>query len=793
MAYDGSLNFDTKIDTKGFNKDINSISKSIKRLGALIAVTFGTRALINFGKEAISIASKLEEIQNVVEVAFGEMSGSIDAFADTAIEKFGLSELSAKQYASQLGAMGSSMGFAAEQNADMAKEITGLVGDFASFYDIRQDMAATALNAIYTGETETLKRYGILITEVNLQEFARRQGITKTMAKMTQQEKVMLRYNFVMKATENAQGDFLRTQESWANQTRILSERWKQFLGLIGKNLIAVFTPAINMLNNLLVVLIAATEQFNAFYSAVTGKQIEQQNKVTTGIEGSVSEQDALTDAVKGTNKELSKSLAGFDDINVLQEKTADVAAEPLAIASTITTEVAEPKEQEVSPVFEKMLKLLQPLQDISFDKLNASLGRLGKALKPFVAGAFAGLEYLYLNILVPLADFVIQRGLPALIDLIAASLTLISDWAIANQTTMQNIGVATLVFMGAWKVTQLLAFIQLSGGLVATLGNISKAIHAVTVAKIADKWQTIALTALYAKDFVVSLAASGVALVKNTIAVVASTTAKIAAKIAQLALTASIIVWNVIAAISTVLTTAFGAAIAFLTSPIGLVIIAIAALIAALIWLVKNWDKVKEVAGIVWDFIVEKWSQFAGFIKDKVIDPVANFFTGLWEGIKETFVSVFNFIKTAFKNYINGWIGIIESFFNFFIGGINSLIDRVNTFKIDVPDWVPKIGGSSFGFGIPNVSNIKMPRLATGAVIPPNAEFAAILGDQKSGNNIEAPENLIRQIIREEGGGKTEVIIKFEGTLSELARIMKPELDEESKRKGQTMKVVPA
>lgn len=164
-------------------------------------------------------------MQNVVDTAFGDMAGQVNKFAQTALEQFGMSELSAKQTAGQFMSMSTAMGINGQAATDMALNITGLSGDMASFYNVSQDVASTALASIWTGETETLKRYGIVMTQANLEQFAMQEGITKTYSEMTEAEKVQLRYNFVLNATKNAQAILQKRPIHGPKQQRILIRR----------------------------------------------------------------------------------------------------------------------------------------------------------------------------------------------------------------------------------------------------------------------------------------------------------------------------------------------------------------------------------------------------------------------------------------------------------------------------------------------------------------------------------------------------------------------------------------
>lgn len=320
---DGSIILQTKVDQSGINKGLFGIKSAVSKIGAAVGVAFSVTALVRFGKAAISLASDLQEVQNVVDVAFGSMKQSMEDFADTAIETYGISKLTAKQTGSSYMAMAKGMQIADEAAAEMALTLTGLSADMASFYNISQGEARTALSAVFTGETETLKRYGILITEVNLQEFARQQGITKSINKMTQQEKVMLRYQYILQSTQLAQGDFVRTQDSWANQTRVLQERWKEMQTTFGDAFIVLgqlVLPVVNAVVKGLTSIANITKVAFTNLAAIFGKEVstaeQKTNQTAQNIEQQTENQEELNKAVK-------KGLAGFDEINQLAEETA--------------------------------------------------------------------------------------------------------------------------------------------------------------------------------------------------------------------------------------------------------------------------------------------------------------------------------------------------------------------------------------------------------------------------------------------------------------------------------------
>lgn len=335
MAVDGYLNFDTKLDTSGFNgglaqvnttvtKSIEKVKNQLKTFAKTAAVAFSTYAVSNFGKECIELGSDLAEVQNVVDVTFPAMTKQVDKWAKSAANSFGLSETMAKQYVGTFGSMAEAFGFTEKEAYDMSTTLTGLAGDVASFYNIRQDEAYTKLKSVFSGETETLKDLGIVMTQTALDSYALANGYGKTTAKMTEAEKVTLRYKFVQDQLANATGDFARTQDSWANQTRILQLRLDSLKATLGQGLINVFSPLLKNLNSFIEKLDVATEKFKSFTEQVFGYSSATDNSANSAS----SEMTDLADETKSANsalattskktKEIKDNLQGFDRLNVM-------------------------------------------------------------------------------------------------------------------------------------------------------------------------------------------------------------------------------------------------------------------------------------------------------------------------------------------------------------------------------------------------------------------------------------------------------------------------------------------
>lgn len=336
-------------------------------------------------------------------------------------------------------------------------------------------------------------------------------------------------------------------------------------------------------------------------------------------------------------------------------------------------------------------------------------------------------------------------------------------DWLTKSQENFDIAVGSVVAFFAAWEVVKLGEFITNAGGVVSILSGLvtgfvsnTASIVAHTAALLADKLETAAIVALYAKDFVVNLATGTAALVKQAAQFAINTAAKIADTAAQVAMTAATVAWNAVCAIATTVTTALGAAIAFLTSPIGLVVVAITALIAAGVLLYKNWDEVKAYAATIWGAIKDTVSKLIEAVQEKISAVMQAIRTGIetalnavkekwdtiWGGLKDTTVKIFEGIWNGIKGVINKILGGVESMANGVIKGINKLTSALSNIKFDVPDWVPGIGGNSFGIDIPSISEVSLPRLAQGGFVKANTPRLAMIGDNRNYGEIVAPED---------------------------------------------------
>lgn len=328
---DGEIILDLVLNQNRFKKQFSGLQGTVTKIGGKLAAAFSTAAIGALGKQCLELGSDLAEVQNVVDTAFPKMSGQVDKFAKNAASSFGLSETMAKRFSGTFGSMAKAFGFAEKKSAEMATSLTGLAGDVASFYNISQDEAYTKLKSVFTGETESLKDLGVVMTQTALDSYAMANGFGKTTKEMTEAEKVALRYAFVQNQLKDAVGDFAKTSGSWANQVRILSLQFDSLRATIGQGLINLFTPIIKQVNTLMGGLIKLAEHFKAFTELITGNKSQSGSvgatasaaaDASSSLDSATDSANNLSDATTGVGKAAQQAakkmagLMGFDELN---------------------------------------------------------------------------------------------------------------------------------------------------------------------------------------------------------------------------------------------------------------------------------------------------------------------------------------------------------------------------------------------------------------------------------------------------------------------------------------------
>ena len=314
-------------------KKTSLLGRVLKQVSGYLLMYLSVYRLVQVIKDAVTMSSDLIEIQNVVDTTFGDSADAINKFAKTAVRDLGMAELSAKKFASSFGATLKAAGI--EENLDgLSIALTQLTGDFASFRNISYEDAFQKIQSAITGQTKGIRLYGVAVTDANLSNYALELGINKTTDAMTENEKIMLRMSFMLRAMQDSAGDFVKTQNTWANTTKLLSETWKTFLTVLGDTVRIVFTGALNWIvgfvQNLVIVmkyirgffaiLSDASTRFDEFGDIIAGKwAAPDYSGFGDGIE---SEMSAIEESADDASKALNGVLASYDDVQVLSKQT---------------------------------------------------------------------------------------------------------------------------------------------------------------------------------------------------------------------------------------------------------------------------------------------------------------------------------------------------------------------------------------------------------------------------------------------------------------------------------------
>ena len=368
MANDGQIVFEVTADGKHAIADIKDITKAIQqetkkwdvaagesasgienRFSSLLkklvagfsAVKIG-KALLDIGKDAVQAASDLQEVQNVVDVTFGDSAGKIEAWAKSAGAQFGLTETKAKQFTSTIGAMLKSAGMSGDAITDMSTNLAGLAADMSSFYNLDFDTAFQKIRSGISGETEPLKQLGINMSTANLEAFALQQGLKKTWNEMTQGEQTMLRYQYLMQATADAQGDFARTSDGYANSMRTLESNIQSLQTKLGELLVPAVNDAIAWLNKTIESITSdgktrtVLDDFNDI-ELNTAEKLQQIHETASEARTLVDELDRISGVkTNGTQEKVQKLVNDLSNVKLDQGKTQALESFLSALSSNI-------------------------------------------------------------------------------------------------------------------------------------------------------------------------------------------------------------------------------------------------------------------------------------------------------------------------------------------------------------------------------------------------------------------------------------------------------------------------
>lgn len=770
---------------------MKAVAASMKSAFATLGVTISGIALLSFAKsakEAFEVQAEGEaKLATIMRQRMGATTEEINQ----------IKELCSAQQA--LGVIGDEVQLSgAQQLATFLRQTNSLNTLIPAMNNLiaqqkglnatteKAYMVGNLMGKAMQGQASALRRVGITFTDA--EERVLKYG--------NEQQRAAMLAQIITNNVGNMNESIAATESGRLKQVSNALSDIQEEAGRAVTRVAAVFLPVLTSLSSVLSVVAdyanRAAQAFANIFGSNKSSAVSSISYTSSATDG----MDDLAEATSGAAAAAKKlSTFGFDQLQVLSSSSSSGAgtdSQPSAGGSMVPSTAGADEAGESLSWLEKCLKRLKATaKSIDTTNLTNSLDRLRKAAQPLKQGLFSGLEWAYTNVFEPLAKWTVQDALPAFLNLLSGGMSLlssviealkplggwlwdsflqpiagwtggavvsvldglasalegISSWVTKHTGAVQTAAVAAAAFCGAWALGGIAEFIVNAGSLTAAIRATTVALIASTAAKVKDRIAAVQLIAEWV--------AAKAALVAQKVAMVASTAAE----------------W-----LATAATTALGVAVNILTSPITLVIAAIAALIAIVVLLVKNWDKVKEVASKVWNGVKSVWSSAASWFKSKVLDP----------------------LKNGFKFFGNGIISYYEGIANLAIKAVNKIIGAVNKVNFNIPDWVPVIGGKKWGFNINPVKEIKLPRLADGAVFKGNDPYMAIVNDQKHGVNVESPLATIVEAMETalstsdySSSSTTDVNVTFGGTLSALARVLTPYIQVESRRVGGQLSTV--
>lgn len=762
----GQIGLDLVVNQKQFNKQMTGIQSLANKAGKALAAAFAVKKVVEFGNECLKLGSDLQEVQNVVDVTFPNMSARVDEFAKNAASAFGLSETMAKQYTGTLGSMAKAFGFSEEQAYNMGSTLTGLAGDVASFYNLSQDEAYTKLKSVFTGETESLKDLGVVMTQTALDSYAMANGFGKTTSAMSEAEKVALRYAFVQDRLSAAQGDFARTSESWANQTKVLSLQFESLKATIGQGLIAAFTPVIRVVNALLQKVQGLATAFKDMMEGIFGSQ-STETDVLSNAAKSAAEASALTADCTGTTaenlKKASKFLAGFDVVDKISENDSNkTGTENLNIGSGAVSNLTSDAGESSSGVVGKLQSLISYIRGKFTPQFEKTWSKLSRRIRDFKDNCFEVFEDLE-TLVQPFTEYLAGPFLSSLETIVETARNIctglfdsfnnvfIDIWDIAAFPLLEKLITQWLPLFSEFSTL----FCEFSGTVFDELKSAFDMVWEDAGSPLLENLTTMFMDLMsllqefwdnYGEPIFQNLQIA----VENTGTVFQTQWDSYLKPMFDSLMETIDEIWNghlspfvanFLEFVGELVNGALEIYNEFIT-PIRL-------------WLVEHLAPVFNTVfrGIL-EFVSWQIDAFIDCVNGiitslkGIVQFIAGVFTGDWKkawlGIKNIFKGVFDSLIGIARQPINIVIDSINGMISGIVSGVNSVIRAVNTISFDMPDW---LGGGHVGFNLKEFTAPRIPKLAEGGFVKKNTPQLAMIGDNRHQGEVVAPEDKLTEM----------------------------------------------
>lgn len=705
----GQIGLDLVVNQNQFDRQMRGITNIASKAGKILAGAFAIKKITEFTSACLDLGSDLAEVQNVVDVTFSKMNEQVNNFAQNAVFQFGLSETMAKQYTGTFGAMAKAFGFVESEAYAMSTTLTGLAGDVASFYNITQGEAYTKLKSVFTGETESLKDLGVVMTQTALDQFALANGYGKTTAKMTEQEKVALRYAFVQQQLSLAQGDFARTSDSWANQVRILKLQFDSLRASLGQGFIAALTPVIKVINTIMGKLVQLANVFSAFMKRLFGVKSDSSSgigAVASDVSSATNAMDNLSNSTSGVGSAAKKAakeikgLMGIDEINTISStgSDSDSGSGDSSRIGNIGMDDWDFSQQEkatdgllskvevfadkVRNIFKNISNFIKKHKEIILSIIG---GLVSGIIAFFIAGNWGAITGAIASVigwieLIPTALGLAGLALTTPASLIAGAVAVVTTAFLYLWQTSDSFRNALI---NGWNalVSALTPYFKAIMGALKLVGDFLVTVLKPILFLLWDAWCTVV-------DNIVKVTMS---LWTNCIAPVVKFLGECLKKIID-GLNEIWQVWK------------------------------------------PTIEKIGEILIVIWNNCLKPVINWLGNEFIQAFRNVGNYIKPILESLKIMFGGLIDFIVGVFTgNWQKAWQGVQNIFRGIFDGltniakkPLNAIIDAINAMirglnKIKLPNWIPGFGG--MGINIPTI-----PKLAKGGIV--DAPTIAMVGE---------------------------------------------------------------
>lgn len=467
----GDIFVNAKLNDKEYQQGLKSLDKSstifASKLGRKLTTALSVAGLVTFAKKATEAGASLNAMGTIIDASLPHMTKQVDDFAKSAGAMFGLSETQAKGFVGKFASMASAMGYTEKQAYNMSTALTGLAGDVASYYHISSDDAYAKLGAVFTGETESLKQLGVVMTQNALDQFALQQGFGKTTSAMTELEKTTLRYQFVMDRLKLASGDFAKYANTWSGSIATIKLNWSNFMATVGQGIINILLPLLQVIAKVSNALTALGSMFLGWTKRIMGIKNPVQSafgkntqkalqNTGSGLGNVGSGLGGVGKNAKGAKKQvqaLKRELMGFDKITKLsgEQGTSTGGAGTSGGGGGIGAGGIDFSEAEAdTQTFADNVK--NYLNSINIpDKLKNALHNLKTAFSELWDTLSSAGQWAYEHVLVPLGKWFVNDGLPTGINAFAGAINLANSALKLMKTVLDPLLPLVEPFLNLW------------------------------------------------------------------------------------------------------------------------------------------------------------------------------------------------------------------------------------------------------------------------------------------------------------------------------------------------------